>query len=95
MSVNDIIALKRDGVVSCHYCDSVGFTEVPDFLPHKPTVAELEAQVKAGQQISLMDLADATHREERQKKSVVAQLKNQPRQKTNKTAPKKSAEKEI
>ena len=95
MSVNDIIALKRDGVVSCHYCDSVGFTEVPDFLPHKPTVAELEAQVKVGQQISLMDLADATHREERQKKSVVAQLKNQPRQKTNKTAPKKSAEKEI
>ena len=55
-------------------------------------VAELEAQVKAGQTISLTDLADAVHREK--KKSVVAQLKNQPAQERKTTAPKKSAEKE-
>ena len=92
MSVSDIIVLKRDGVVSCHYCDSFGFEQLTDFISQKPTVAELEAQVKAGQTISLTDLADAVHREK--KKSVVAQLKNQPAQERKKTAPKKSAEKE-
>lgn len=92
MSVSDIVAIKKDGVVSCHYCDSVGFVEIPDFISRKPTVAELEAQVKAGQTISLTDLADAVHREK--KKSVVAQLKSQPVQERKKTAPKKSAEKE-
>ena len=92
MSVSDIVAVKQDGVVSFHYCDSVGFAKVPDFISQKPTVAELEAQVKAGQTISLTDLADAVHREK--KKSVVAQLKNQPTQERKKAAPKKSAEKE-
>ena len=92
MSVSDIVAIRRDGVLSCHYCDSVGFVEIPDFISQKPTVAELEAQVQAGQAISLMDLADAVHREK--KKSVVAQLKSQPAQERKKTAPKKSAEKE-
>ena len=92
MSVSDIIVVKQDGVVSFHYCDSVGFAQLPDFLTPKPTVAELEAQVKAGQTISLMDLADAVHREK--KKSVVAQLKTQPTQERKKAAPKRSAEKE-
>ena len=41
---------------------------------------------------ALTDLADAVHREK--KKSVVAQLKNQPTQERKKAAPKKSAEKE-
>ncbi len=95
MSVSDIVALKRDGVVTCHYCDSFGFQQLPDFLTPKPTVAELEDQVKNGQQISLMDLAGAVHREKGQKKSVVSQLKTQPQPGRKKTAPKKSAEKEI
>ena len=94
MSVSDIVALKQDGVVSCHYCDSFGFAQLTGFISQKPTVAELEAQAKAGQTISLTDLADAVHREKGQKKSVVAQLKNQPAQERKKTAPKKSAEKE-
>ena len=80
--------------VSCHYCDSVGFTEIPGFLPDNPlknaemmleddygmidgiinngpkerTVAQLEQQARSGQPISLMDLAAAAHREERDKK---------------------------
>ena len=122
MSVSDIVAIKQDGKVSCHYCDSVGFTEIPGFLPEnplknaemaveddygmidgiinngakEPTVAELEQQARSGQPISLMDLADAVHREERdKKKSVVDQLKSQPRTEHKKTAPKKSAEREI
>ena len=122
LSVSDIVAIKQDGKVSCHYCDSVGFTEIPGFLPDnplknaemaveddygmidgiinngakEPTVAELEQQARSGQPISLMDLADAVHREEREKKkSVVDQLKSQPKAEHKKTAPKKSAEREI
>ena len=122
MSVSDIVAIKQDGKVSCHYCDSVGFTQIPGFLPEnplknaemtveddygmidgiinngakEPTVAELEQQARSGQPISLMDLADAVHWEEREKKkSVVDQLKSQPKAEHKKTAPKKSAEREI
>ena len=122
MSVSDIVAIKQDGKVSCHYCDSSGFTQISGFLPENPlknaemaveddygmidgiinngtkelTVAELEQQARSGQPISLMDLADAVHREEREKKkSVVDQLKSQPKAEHKKTAPKKSAEREI
>lgn len=122
MSVSDIVAIKRDGKVSCHYCDSFGFAEVPGFLPDntlkntemaveddygmidgiinngpkEQTVAQLEQQARSGQPISLMDLAAAAHREDRdKKKSVMDQLKSQPKPEHKKTAPKKSAEREI
>ena len=122
MSVSDIVAIKRDGKVSCHYCDSFGFEQVPGFLPDnplknaemvveddygmidgiinngpkEPTVAQLEQQARSGQPISFMDLAAAVHREEREKKkSVMEQLKSQPKAEHKKIAPKKSAEREI
>ena len=122
MSVSDIVAIKQDGKVSCHYCDSGGFTQISGFLPEnplknaemaveddygmidgiinngakEPMVAELEQQARSGQPISLMELAAATHREEREKKkSVMEQLKGQPKAEHKKTAPKKSAEREI
>ena len=122
MSVSDIVAIKRDGKVSCHYCDSFGFEQIPGFLPDnplknaemaveddygmidgiinngpkEPTVAQLEQQARTGQPISLMDLAAAAHREDREKKkSVMEQLKSQPKAEHKKTAPKKSAEREI
>ena len=122
LSVSDIVALKRDGQVSCHYCDSFGFEQISGFLPDnplknaemaveddygmidgiinngpkEPTVAQLEQQARSGQPISLMDLAAAAHQEERdKKKSVVEQLKSQPRTEHKQTAPKKSAEREL
>lgn len=36
LSISDIIALKREGVVSYHYCDSIGFVELPDFSKESP-----------------------------------------------------------
>ena len=64
--------------------------------PKEQTVAQLEQQARSGQAISLMDLAAAAHREGRdKKKSVVEQLKSQPKPEHKKTAPKKSAEREI
>ena len=32
LSVSDIMALRQNGVVSCHYVDSIGFQELPGFL---------------------------------------------------------------
>ena len=118
LSVSDIVAIKQNVVVSYHYCDSVGFKELPDF--HKenylkaaemsteddygmidgiinngkqPSVADLEQQVKSGQPISLMDLADAVHREK--KASVLEKLKDQPQKPQRKSKPRKSKEQEI
>ena len=36
LSVSDIVALKQEGVVSYHYCDSIGFRELPDFGKESP-----------------------------------------------------------
>ena len=122
LSVSDIVALKQNGVVSCHYVDSIGFRELPNLLkpenylknaemlleddygmidgiinngPKQPTVADLEAQVKAGFSISLTELAAASHREQK-KPSVLEKLRERtPEQAKNKTAPKRSAEREL
>lgn len=32
LSVSDIVALKANDVVSCHYVDTIGFKELPDFM---------------------------------------------------------------
>ena len=118
LSVSDIVALKQNGVVSYHYCDSVGFQGLPGFMSEnylkaaemsleddygmidgiinngqKPTVSDLEQQVKNGQSISLMDLAGAIQREK--KPSVLKKLKEQPQQSTSKRKPPKTKEKEI
>ena len=123
LSVSDIVAIRQDGTLSCHYVDSFGFTPVPDFIKpenylkaaeisteddygmidgiinngtKQPTVAELEQQARTGTPISLMDLADAVHRERQEKKkSVVEQLHSQSAQETKKTAPKRRAEREL
>ena len=122
LSVSDIVALKMDGVVSCHYVDSIGFRELPNFLkpenylknaemameddygmidgiinngPKQPTVTELEDPVRAGFSISLTELAAASHREQK-KPSVLEKLREKtPEQTKNKTAPKRSAEREL
>ena len=122
LSVSDIVALKQNGVVSCHYVDSIGFREIPTFLkpenylknaemameddygmidgiinngPKEAPVADLEAQVKAGFSISLTELAAASHREQK-KPSVLEKLREKtPEQAKNKTAPKRSAEREL
>ena len=124
MSVSDVVAIRKDGAVSCHYVDPIGFRELPNFLkpenylknaemameddygmidgiinngPKQPTVTELEAQVKAGFSISLMELAAASRREgQEKKKSVLEQLKAKAQEPpAAKTALKRSAEREL
>ncbi|RKJ70483.1 DUF4316 domain-containing protein, partial [Anaerotruncus sp. 1XD22-93] len=36
MSVSDIVAIRRDGALSCHYCDSFGFQQITGFLDANP-----------------------------------------------------------
>ncbi len=122
LSVSDILAIKQNGEVSYHYCDSTGFRELPDFNisnylknaeisteddygmidgilnngDKKPTVAELEAQVKAGKSISLSDLANAVYDEKSERKPIAEKLKQKtPEQKRQRTAPKKKTERGI
>ena len=134
LSVSDVVALKQDGQVSYHFCDSIGFKELPGFNQPEnylrtaemsleddygmidgiinngsktPTVAELEAQVNAGQTISLMDLAAAVQaekkdrpksrmpKEKEQKPSILERLKQPIPKQESKTAPHRSAEREI
>jgi len=131
MSVSDIVAIRQEGVLSCHYVDRFAFNELHGFFtednplknaemqmeddynmldgtinngPKQPTVAELEEQVKGGQSISLMDLAEAVHREKGREKpdraekrpSVLEKLRRPLlTEQSVKTAPEKSAERGL
>ena len=99
MSVSDIVAIKRDGKVSCHYCDSFGFTEVAGFLPDNPLKnAEMAVEDDYGMIDGILNNGQRQppQRELPEKrKSVVEQLKSQPKPEHKKTAPKKSAEREL
>ena len=99
MSVSDIVAIKRDGKVSCHYCDSFGFAEVPGFLPDNPLKnAEMAVEDDYGMIDGILNNGQRQppQRELPEKrKSVVEQLKSQPKTEHKKSAPKKSAEREL
>lgn len=83
MSVSDIVALKRDGRVSYHYCDSIGFAEIPGFLPDSPAKSvDLSQRTPKGDGIP-------------KKPSVMEQLKGFPKTEHKKTAHKDRAEMEI
>lgn len=104
LSVSDIIALKQDGVVSYHYCDNVGFQELPGFMSENYLkTAEMSTEDDYGmidgiinngkQPISLMD---GTERNQQEKKpSVLKKLKEQPPQSASERKPRKTKEKEI
>ena len=84
--------LHQNGQDTAHYCDSVGFQQVPEFLRENPlrtaelsteqnenmidgvlnnapSLGELEAKAKAGEQISLTDLAAAVNAAEKAPKA--------------------------
>ena len=99
LSVSDIVALKLDGKVSYHYCDSVGFKELPAFQrpENHLKAAEMSMEDDYGMIDGIINNGKATDHDRKEKKpSVLEQLRNQPiQERTHKTAPKKSAEREI
>lgn len=46
LSVSDIVVLKQDGVVSCHYCDSFGYQELPGFYSGKNPLRATEDAIE-------------------------------------------------
>ena len=99
LSVSDIVALKLDGKVSYHYCDSVGFQELPAFQQSENHLkaAEMSMEDDYGMIDGIINNGKAADYDRREKKpSVLEQLRNQPvQERTHKTAPQKSAEREI
>lgn len=131
LSVSDVVVLHQNGQDTAHYCDSVGFQQVPEFLQENPlrtaelsteqnenmidgvlnnapSLGELEAKAKAGEQISLTDLAAAVKAEEKapkakksraakpKKPSIRAQLDAAKKEQSKQTQPReKSKELEV
>ena len=131
LSVSDVVVLHQNGHDTAHYCDSVGFQQVPEFLQENPlrtaelsteqnenmidgvlnnapSLGELEAKAKAGEQISLTDLAAAVKAEEKapkakksraakpKKPSIRAQLDAAKKEQSQQTQPReKSKELEV
>ena len=100
MSVSDIVAIKQNGSVSYHYCNSVGFAEVFGFLSDNPLK---NAEMMLEDDYNMIDgiinngPKDPTAAQpERQacsgqpKKSVLAQLRSQPEPGQEKTAPERA-----
>ena len=126
LSVSDVVVLHQNGQDTAHYCDSVGFQQVPEFLRENPlrtaelsteqnenmidgvlnnapSLGELEAKAKAGEQISLTDLAAAVKNEEKapkakksrtakpKKPSIRAQLDAAKKEQSKQTPPREKA----
>ena len=104
LSVSDVVVVNRGGKEEAHYCDSIGFTPVPEFmrespiktaemsteqnynmidgtLNNAPSMGELEAKAKAGEQISLFDVAEAAKAEDKKPKQTRPASKTSKRQK--------------
>ena len=82
LSVSDIIAIRQNGVVSCHYVDSIGFRTLPEFL--KPENYLKNAEMSMEDDYGMIDgivnngKADRVKEAESQRPSVLEQLKAEP-----------------
>ena len=94
MSVSDILAVKQDGVVSCHYCDSIGFARVPDFIKPENYLKSVEMSVE--DDLGMIDgiINNGPKEQPEKKPSVLKKLKTPPKPEEKRTAPKKSAERD-
>ena len=76
LSVSDIVALKRDGQVSCHYVDRWGFKEIPGFLQKENPLRSAEMAME--DDYGMIDGIINNGRSEavKEKPSVMEQLKS-------------------
>ena len=99
LSVSDIVALKVGGVVSCHYVDSIGYKEVPDFIQPENYLRNAEMTIEDDYNMIDGIINNGTRQTEpapeQKKKSVMEQLREKPKQPRKKTAHKRSAEQEL
>lgn len=90
VSVSDIVALKQDGRVSCHYVDRWGFKELPDFLTKENPLktAEMSVEDDYGMIDGIINNGKSAAEKEKERPSVLAQLKAKPPRQPKKDKPK-------
>ena len=87
LSMSDIVALKRDGEISYHYVDTIGFREVPNFQRPDNYLksAEMAVEDDFGMIDGIINNGKSAAVQAEEKPSVIEQLKRQS------AAPKKDA----
>ncbi len=99
LSVSDIVAIRQNGIVSCHYVDSIGFKEFPEFL--KPENYLKNAEMAMEDDYGMIDgiinngKADRIRETEEKRPSVLEQLKAEPPQIDHPERPRRSEERNI
>lgn len=84
LSVSDIVAIRENGAVSCYYCDSICFQELPGLIPENYLKnAEMQLEDDYGMIDGVVnngakDRKEKAAKDKAEKPSVVEQLKNQP-----------------
>ena len=84
LSVSDIVAIHKNGAVSCYYCDSTCFQELPGLLSENYLKnAEMQLEDDYGMIDGVVnngakDRKEKATKDKAEKPSVVEQLKNQP-----------------
>lgn len=95
LSVSDIVALKTDGVVSCHYVDSVGFEVLPAFMPENYLKnAEMALEDDYGMIDGVLNNGKKLE-EPTNKPSVLERLKNTPEMESYKKPPDRPKERDL
>lgn len=95
LSVSDIVALKQNGVVSCHYVDSFGFAELPGFI--KPENYLKNAEMAMEDDYGMIDgvINNGKSLAIEEKTSVLEKLKEQPVVDTLKKSSRHSMERDM
>ncbi len=95
LSVSDIVALKQAGVITCHYVDSIGFRQLPDFMPENYL---RNAEMQLEDDYSMLDGCINNGKKETvqdERPSVLEQLKNAQEREKLPAPPKHREEREI
>lgn len=95
LSVSDIVALRENGVVSCHYVDTIGFQELPGFL--KPENYLKNAEMALEDDYGMIDGIVNNGRKEtpsEARPSVLEQLKRWSEAERETPVPRRTAERE-
>ena len=86
LSVSDIVAIKQKGTISCHYVDRWDFKELPDFLTKENPLknAEMSVEDDYGMIDGVINNGKSAAEKEKERPSVLAQLKAKPPRQTKK-----------
>ena len=90
LSVSDIVAIKQKGTISCHYVDRWDFKELPDFLTKENPLktAEMSVEDDYGMIDGIINNGKSAAEKEKERPSVLAQLKAKPPRQLRKDKPK-------